>query len=291
MVYRPGSEIKKITDTNFKEMGFRDVPHYKNFLKEHDYFIDLLRDENVEVILINDILKEVDDFPPNMVFVRDSGSVTKRGYIKMNLKLKIRKRESNLISNAFKQCGIPEFFSTESSAIVEGGDFVYPNSNSLMLGYGPRTNKSGILQISKRMIDGGIINNVLSVLLPDWRVHLDGGLMFVEKDVVLYHPRSIENQPSQIIRKNEAAETIDIRKFLINEYGAELISINDNEVLGFGTNVICLGGQKCIIYDKNERIIKELKERGIDAIPISGSELSQGGGGPHCMTLPILRKS
>ena len=58
----------------------------------------------------------------------------------------------------------------------------------------------------------------------------------------------------------------------------------------FGTNIVGLGGGKCVSYEWNERIIDILEEWGFDVISIPGSQLSIGGGGPHCMTAPILRE-
>ncbi|MFX1511707.1 MAG: arginine deiminase family protein [Promethearchaeota archaeon] len=53
--------------------------------------------------------------------------------------------------------------------------------------------------------------------------------------------------------------------------------------------MICLDQRKCIASEWNERINTELDQRGVDVLTIQGGELACGGGGPHCMTLPILR--
>ena len=70
----------------------------------------------------------------------------------------------------------------------------------------------------------------------------------------------------------------------------ELIHVNDNEIRMFGTNIVGLGGGKCVSYEWNERIIETLKDRGFDVIGILGSQLSLGGGGSHCMTAPLVRE-
>ena len=69
----------------------------------------------------------------------------------------------------------------------------------------------------------------------------------------------------------------------------ELVYANDTEIRMFGTNIIGLGGGKCVSYEWNEQIMGILEEKGFDVIGIPGSQLSIGGGGPHCMTCPILR--
>ena len=48
--------------------------------------------------------------------------------------------------------------------------------------------------------------------------------------------------------------------------------------------------KKILIYEWNKRIIMELERSGIEVISIPGKELVKGGGGPHCMTCPILRE-
>ena len=57
-----------------------------------------------------------------------------------------------------------------------------------------------------------------------------------------------------------------------------------------GTNIVGLRGGKCVSYEWNERIMAILVERSFDVIGIPGSQLSIGGGGPHCMTAPIHRE-
>jgi arginine deiminase len=140
------------------------------------------------------------------------------------------------------------------------------------------------------MLENNLVNRVILVPLPSWRVHLDGGLMFVDKDLFIYHPASVTTFPSRILQKNEPMELAPLMDFLDNNYQADKIPITDNELYLFGANVVCLDRRKCVIYEWNERIITKLQDYSVDVIPIQGSELSRGGGGPHCMTLPLLRK-
>ena len=66
--------------------------------------------------------------------------------------------------------------------------------------------------------------------------------------------------------------------------------MHDTEIRVFGSNVLGLGDKKCVSYEWNERIIPLLEDRGFDVISIPGSQLAIGGGGPHCLTCPILRE-
>jgi len=39
----------------------------------------------------------------------------------------------------------------------------------------------------------------------------------------------------------------------------------------------------------NPRVMREVKERGIEVVQIPGDEMRKWNGGVHCMTFPILR--
>ncbi|NIO19642.1 MAG: hypothetical protein GTN76_02550, partial [Candidatus Aenigmarchaeota archaeon] len=67
------------------------------------------------------------------------------------------------------------------------------------------------------------------------------------------------------------------------------ITVTTEEAQNFGPNIFVVESGKVISYDWNTRINSELEKRGLDVIPIVGTELVKGAGGPHCMTCPILR--
>ncbi|MHA2247603.1 MAG: dimethylarginine dimethylaminohydrolase family protein [Candidatus Hodarchaeales archaeon] len=294
LMYRPGHEITQVTKDSYQELTFRDVVYWRRFQQEHDAFCELLRQENVDVILLNDLLEEQDlsIIDPNMVYTRDTGAITGAGFIQMRMANQVRKPEPILIARSLKKLGIPELVSINAPGLLEGGDFVYPDENTLLIGSnGIRTNEDGVRQAAKVLLERKIVNKVVLVPLPSWRVHLDGGLMFIDKDLFLYHPASVETFPVSLMRYDEPIEFLPLMDFIRENYDAvEGIPISDNELYLFGANVVCLDKRKCVIYEWNERISDELRERGVEVLPIQGGELSRGGGGPHCMTLPILRK-
>jgi arginine deiminase len=44
------------------------------------------------------------------------------------------------------------------------------------------------------------------------------------------------------------------------------------------------------MYAGNARVSREMEKEDVDVIEFEGSELVRGGGGPRCMTAPILRE-
>jgi arginine deiminase len=291
LMFRPGIEVKQITIHSFKELAFRDVAYWKRFQKEHDNFCTILKDEKIDVVYLNDLLNDKDQslVDPNMVYIRDAGAITEKGFIQMRMASHIRTIEPILVANAITKLEIPIIHQAKSPDLLEGGDFIFPDEKTLFIGYGPRTTEEGAIRLTNTLLRNSI-QTIVHVPLPSWRVHLDGGLMFVAKDLILYHPASVTTFPVRVYKKNEPMEIIHLMEFLSNNFQCEKIPITDNELYLFGANVVCLNARKCVIYEHNERIIKELEQYGIEALPIQGSELSRGGGGPHCMTLPILRE-
>jgi arginine deiminase len=290
LMHRPTEELRRITPSNRDSYLFRDVVYWRAFQREHDAFTEALRGEGVEVILLEDLLdgrdRGIASRLPNLVYTRDVCSVTYLGALILRMTYQARYPEPLLVGKAMDRLGIPIALRVAPPGTVEGGDFVYLDRETLMIGFGTRTNEAG-LEMVKGALLGKAVKELLAVPLPSFRVHLDGGLMILAPDLALIHKPSLEMYPAYLYSE-DGAELIFVEDFL-RERGIELIYADDAEVRQFGTNIVGIGGGKCVSYEWNERIISELEDRGMDVIRIPGSQLSLGGGGPHCMTCPILR--
>jgi arginine deiminase len=290
LMHRPTEELRRITPSNRDSYLFRDVVYWRAFQREHDAFTEALRGEGVEVILLEDLLdgrdRGIASRLPNLVYTRDVCSVTYLGALILRMTYQARYPEPLLVGKAMDRLGIPIALRVAPPGTVEGGDFVYLDRETLMIGFGTRTNEAG-LEMVKGALLGKAVKELLAVPLPSFRVHLDGGLMILAPDLALIHKPSLEMYPAYLYSE-DGVELIFVEDFL-RERGIELIYADDAEVRQFGTNIVGIGGGKCVSYEWNERIISELEDRGMDVIRIPGSQLSLGGGGPHCMTCPILR--
>jgi arginine deiminase len=71
MVHRPGLELKRLTPSNCKDLLFDDVLWVKRARQEHDAFVDLLRDQGVEVLLLHEMLVEVLNNPAGRAWLLD----------------------------------------------------------------------------------------------------------------------------------------------------------------------------------------------------------------------------
>ena len=291
LMHRPTEELKRITPGNKDAYLFRDVVYWKEFQREHDAFTDILRGEGVEVHLVGDLLDEGDRLVaerlPNLVYTRDVISINGLGAMVLRMTYQPRYPEPLLAGKAVEKLGVPIALRVPPPGMVEGGDFVYLNDETVMMGFGTRSNEAGVGMVRERML-GKAVREFVAVPLPSFRVHLDGALMVMAPDLALFHRASLGLFPSYVY--DEDGVRLQFLEDYLCEKGVELVYADDTEVRMFGTNIVGLGGGKCVSYEWNERIMGILGDRGFDVIGIPGSQLSIGGGGPHCMTAPILRE-
>jgi arginine deiminase len=291
LMHRPTEELKRITPGNKDAYLFRDVVYWKEFQREHDAFTDILRGEGVEVHLVGNLLEEGDRLVaerlPNLVYTRDVISINGLGAMVLRMTYQPRYPEPLLAGNAVERLGVPIALRVAPPGMVEGGDFVYLDEERVMMGFGTRSNEAGVGMVRERML-GKAVKEFVAVPLPSFRVHLDGALMVMAPDLALFHRASLGLFPSYVY--DEDGVRLQFLEDYLGEKGVELVYADDTEVRMFGTNIVGLGGGKCISYEWNERIMGILGDRGFDVIGIPGSQLSIGGGGPHCMTAPVLRE-
>lgn len=93
--------------------------------------------------------------------------------------------------------------------------------------------------------------------------------------------------------------------------GGERRTMQEREQWGSGCNMVAVAPGQLIAYDRNDHTLRALEREGgfriVEAvdfltgdtyledddrfvITVEGSELVRGGGGPRCMTLPVLRE-
>jgi arginine deiminase len=58
MLHRPGRELQRLTPSNAAALLFDDIPWAKRARQEHDAFVDALRERDVEVLLLGELLQE-----------------------------------------------------------------------------------------------------------------------------------------------------------------------------------------------------------------------------------------
>ena len=74
------------------------------------------------------------------------------------------------------------------------------------------------------------------------------------------------------------------------ERGFDLVEVPEDEFESMACNVLSRGDRKLIAIEETRRTTARLREHGFEVGTFHGSEISHnGGGGPTCLTRPILR--
>jgi N-dimethylarginine dimethylaminohydrolase len=83
-----------------------------------------------------------------------------------------------------------------------------------------------------------------------------------------------------------AVETVE----LLQSRGYRFIEIEYSERDSLACNVLSLGNKCLLALEENQQTNEKLREAGFDVRTFPGSELCvNGGGGPTCLTRPLLR--
>jgi N-dimethylarginine dimethylaminohydrolase len=164
----------------------------------------------------------------------------------------------------------------ESPGRIEGGDVIWLDARTFVVGRGYRTNAEGIRQL--RTILGRNVD-VVEVPLPHWRgqqdvMHLMSLISPVDHDLaVVYSPLL----------------PVPFREWLLDR-GIRFVEVPDDEFETMGTNVLALAPGRCLMLRGNPRTRAALERAGADVAEYAGTEISvKGAGGPTCLTRPLER--
>jgi N-dimethylarginine dimethylaminohydrolase len=77
----------------------------------------------------------------------------------------------------------------------------------------------------------------------------------------------------------------------LKEMGFAFVEVPDDEFESMGCNVLAIAPKKCLMVEGNPKTKSALLEAGCEVIAYGGEHISvKGGGGPTCLTRPMLRR-
>ena len=76
---------------------------------------------------------------------------------------------------------------------------------------------------------------------------------------------------------------------MLQERDIELISVPEEAIFLHGCNLQALGNRRVLSLKQNVKVNEEMAKHGMDVIEMNITEILKAGGGPHCMTFPLIR--
>jgi dimethylargininase len=240
--------------------------------RQHDQFCQLLADLgcDVEVAAVADGMVDA-------TYVRDPGMVTGRGAVLFQMAKPARVAEPPLLGTALEAAGVPVAGELAGPARADGGDVIWLDDGTLLVGRSYRTNAEGVHQL--RQILAAEAVSVRSVDLPHDRgpahvLHLMSVISPVADDLAVVYPP---------LAPVPLMEELALR-------GITVVPVPADEYATMAANVLPVRPGVVVMLDGNPRTRAALEKAGCEVHVYDGSEISvKGDGGPTCLTAPILR--
>lgn len=253
-----------------------------NFLEEPD-FNEALTEYGDFISILEKYVPNIDYLPASSVvgidslYAHDPVKFTSQGAIILKSGKESRQPEATVYKEYCKEKNIPIIGYLTGDAVADGGDIVWLDDKTLVVGHGYRTNAEAIRQLKE--MTAHLVDEFIVVQLPHDQgeaecLHLMSFISMVDHDLAVIHSRLMP---------------VFFRKLLI-ERGIQLIEVPIDEYLNLGCNVLAIAPRVCVIPSGNAYTKQKLIDAGATVYEYKGTEISfKGTGGPTCLTCPVVR--
>lgn len=273
MVVRPPAEITSFNDIianpvqAFHAQGKPVAIESKPIAtRQFRGLMDTLERQGIELVY-SDVQPGKEGHTP--LFTRDVGVIIGSKVLPSVMKYDYRKGE---VAGIHQNISAKHIIEDDRPYTLEGGDFALLSPELALVGIGPRTNEVS-LQVLRDHFPGTEFIPVYPVF-EEKAFHIDTVMGIVGNMSIVCIPEWI---PDDIIR-------------LLRTKGYQLIEASQDEYNTCCTNVLAIADRKVISAAENKQTNQRMKEGGIEVIEVELSDILTQGGGPHCLTLPLVRK-
>jgi N-dimethylarginine dimethylaminohydrolase len=254
----------------WRAYGWTAAPDPARLYAEHEAFCLVLEEAGAEVLVGAPVGGD-----PDALYTYDPALVSNAGAVLLRPGKEERAAEPAAMEADFGAAGVPIAARLEGEARAEGGDTVWLDERTLLVGRSYRTNEAGIQALAEALPEV----EVIPFDLPHYHgpgevLHLMSFLSPLDDDLaVVYLPL----MPVRLA-------------LLLQERGVRLIPVPDDEFETMGPNVLALAPRVALALAGNDETRRRMERAGVDVLVYEGNDVSlKGAGGPTCLTRPILR--
>lgn len=258
----------------WRDLNYLLAPDASAAQAQHDALRRELEAAGAEVLA----LAPGDALSIDAVYCHDASLVTNFGSIPLRPGKACRAGEQQRHAEFYRSTGVPILGEVHSPGSAEAGDMVWLDPTTLLVGRGFRTNSTGVEQLRALLRPRGV--EVLAAPLPHgqgprWCLHLMSLMSLLDERTALVDLPML------------SVETVE----LLHERGFHFIEVDPAERATLACNVLALGGKRLLALEENALTNTRLRQAGFDVRTFPGSAIAiNGGGGPTCLTRPVLRK-
>ena len=247
--------------------------------KNYNDFYQVIKNSEAEIIELK--LEDENEELCDSVFTHDPSLVLNEGAIILNMSKKLRKNETQAHKKFYNSIGIPIIGSIINGGTIEGGDCLWINDTTLLIGEGYRSNREGIEQLD------AILKLLNIKLIP---IELPKN---TTKKCTCFHLMSIISMLDHDLAIGcKSLLPVDLITILKNNR-IKLINMPEDEFFKsktLGVNVLALTPRNLVSIDGYPKTLDLLSDSNCKLNLFSGNELCiKAEGGPTCLTRPICR--
>jgi dimethylargininase len=254
---------------SWRDLGWRGEPDPARLSAEHATFCSLLEEAGAEIVLS-------DCTPGNLdaIYTFDPALVTDEGALLLRPGKPQRRDEPDGLVPALEAAGVPVRARLSGQEYAEGGDTLWLDRQTLLVGRSYRTNEAGIAALRRALPDVDVVAFDLPHLRgPAEVLHLLSLISPLADDLAVVYLPLLPTRLVEALREREIS----------------LVEVPDEEFETMGTNVLALAPRVALALEGNRETRLRMEKAGVDVLVYEGVELSKGDGGPTCLTRPLLR--
>ncbi len=256
----------------WRELNYHRQPDFEAALAEYEAFAGIIETAGAEILW----LPRHQALTLDSIYVRDATALTPAGFLPCPLGKAARRPEAEIAAEHYAAAGIELAGNLPAGAKLEGGDMVWLDDKTCVIGEGYRTNAQAIQAFAALC---GPEVEVVSVPLPHYKgpsdvFHLMSMLSPVDADLaVVYSPLL----------------PVPFRNWLIAR-GLSFVEVPEEEFASMACNVLALAPRRVVMLEGNPITQQRLEAAGCEVLTYKGEEISRKGeGGPTCLTRPLER--